>query len=375
MEEKKCFTEKLDLLTNGDYIEKLAPTGKIKSSEYDEEINCKDFFISPGLIDAHNHLGLEPGDEYAQMQEKDAMIALRAAKNAGVDLLSGVTSMRTLGEKNYIDLEYKRAFAEGMLLGPKITVSGPALVATGGVGWYMHQEVDGTEEIRKAVRQRLKAGVDTIKVMVTGGISDRDTDPTRCYFSQEELNVLVDEAHEAGKPTSAHIYGGVGCYRAIEAGIDAIEHGFLFTDDMLEKMAEKMITLVITPSILSSNPSEGPEWRRLRLAAIQKRYLQVLHKAKELKITMAIGSDCNHSPYFFNNLLCELKNYGMKPEDILISATLNGAKVSGLGDTGQIVPGKKADLIVLKANPLEKIEALREVALVVKEGKVISRRA
>jgi imidazolonepropionase-like amidohydrolase len=132
-------------------------------------IDAREYTVIPGLIDAHDHLGFDMGDEHAQYLEPDAWTTIKATATARRCLASGITTLRDVGEKHHLDVLWREALHQGLMVGPRLLISGKFITITGGHGWYAGTEVDSVEDVRRAVRTEAKEGVDLIKLMVTGG--------------------------------------------------------------------------------------------------------------------------------------------------------------------------------------------------------------
>ena len=331
-------------------------------------------FLLPGLVDAHNHLGLELGDEEAQMLEPDTLVALRAAKRARHNLRTGITTMRTLGEKNGVDLAYRRAIDEGDIPGPRVQVSGPALVRTGGHGYYLGTQVDGPVEVRRAVRLNLSHGVEWIKMIVTGGGSTKSSSPTVTEYTAEEVHAGIDEASMHGVPVAVHAHGGKGVDYSLDAGVTSIEHGFFLSRAQLERMARSGVWLVSTLGFLLIERPAGeekrPAWYLERLVRMKESALAMTIAAREIGVNMAVGQDCEHGR-LADEMRC-LEMAGFSRLEAIGKATLQGAVIMGLADVvGTIEVGKRADFLLLESDPLKSWSAFEGPRTVVKGGVVV----
>src|SRR3712207_5822356 len=148
----------------------------------------------PGMIDCHEHLCLDVGDEAAQCAQPYARLVVISVHNAKSILLSGITTIRDCGEKDFLDVEIKRAIEERMIEGPRIVISGQPIIRTGGHAHFLGRETDGVADMRKAVREQVKQGVDFIKIMVSGGMSTLGSLPDGQEFSREEIEACIEEA-------------------------------------------------------------------------------------------------------------------------------------------------------------------------------------
>lgn len=334
-------------------------------------------FLIPGIVDAHNHLCLEMGDEEAQMREPLPLIFLRSCRRAERDLRAGITTMRSMGEIQEVDAAYVSARAEGLTLGPRLQISLDALARTGGHGGYFGREVDGIDEVRRAVRHNLRRGADWIKLMATGGGTTRTSHPTHPGFALEELRVAVEEAHAMGKPVATHAHGGVGLARAIEAGVDTVEHFFYLdeTPELIDEMRARDVAAVATLGLVlperSGADDPRPEWYQRRLDDMRGHARRSAELASASGLLIAAGQDGDHG-----NMALEaecLVDVGLSPMEALVAVTRNGAQVCRLDDQiGTLELGKAADVVVLGSDPLGDIgAALRDVCAVYLDGALV----
>ena len=367
--EKQLVENAVIVVENG----KICEIGTAKGfSAKEEDLDLADRFILPGFVDAHNHLCFDVGDEMAQIGEPLAYQALVGAKNARIAINSGVTLQRDAGEKGYTDFSLKRAIAEGKIAGPRLYVAGPSLMRTGGHMWYMGEEVDGEDEVRKGVRRQLRSGVDYIKVFVSGGATSQHTGTLTSEMTKREIEVVIEEAHTAGKRVGAHTHGGIAATWTIEAGVDAVEHGCFFTEAQLEAMRERGTYLVSTSGIqraIRDFESNSP-FMRSKAGAAYENYHSTIGKALAMGLRIAVGNDTNHG--CIAEEIEFLVKSGAPIEDAICSATIVGATLCEQENvTGSIEVGKDADFVVFDDNPLEKTEVLREPSWVLRAGCVM----
>lgn len=345
---------------------------KQNGSPANNVLDWSEFTVLPGLIDAHDHLSIDMGDEEAQSRESTVTHVLRSVRNARNILQAGITTLRDVGARGYIDIELRDAIARGEIEGPRLLVSGQFITRTGGHGWYFTEEADGPDEVRKAVRKQAKKGVDVIKIMATGGVGTPNSVPTSPGYGQAEIQAAVEEAHLMGLKIAAHIHGGPAARWAIDAGLDSLEHGVFLERSDLEAMVEKGTYLVVTWGVIdkASQSDNVPDYFRKKAGQAMKSYKSVLQQAIELGVNIAVGGDTYHADMV--DELSALTAAGMAPMQALQAATRNGADLCGILDqTGTIEGGKWADLVAVEGNPLEDIQALGKVRGVMKEGKLV----
>ena len=324
--------------------------------------------VLPGLVDAHDHLTLDVGDEELQSREPSLWTALRGAGNAQRILRAGVTTVRDCGAKAHVDLRLRTAIVAGLIEGPRLLVSGTPLTIVGGQCWFLGGAVDSPAGIRRLVREQIDAGVDFIKVFVTGGVATRGTELLRAQFSDDELRLVVEEAHAGGRPVIAHCHGGPGARAAIAARVDSIEHGVFLAREDLEAMAAYGIPLVVTFGVyerLAASAELEPAARE-QCEKVVDRYVETIAAARDVKVTIAVGTDTVHA-----DLAAELRaliQAGFTPLEAVVAATAHGASVCGLADAGRVEPGMRADVLAVRGDPLADVSALRDVAHLVQDG-------
>ena len=327
-------------------------------------IPCGDEVFIPGLIDCHTHLSLDPTLENwpARMSDNEAEQTLRAVRNLAVDLKSGVTTARCLGDKYFLDVACRKAIESGRLAGPRILVATRAIRAMHGHG-IVGYPFDGPDQIRQAVRENLKAGADVIKLFITGTVRTGKDLP--CYLSREEISIAVQEAHRVGMRTAAHCIGGVGLEECIAAGVDSVEHGYFMTDREMDLLLRSDGWLVLTPipyfdeEFIRHLPGELADAFRRGRDEVSERMAAAIRSGMKF----AVGTDGLHGG--LARAMEHLVEMGASEADALAAATRRAAMVMGLeGKIGTLEPGKSADLVGVKGDPLKDIRALQKVGTV-----------
>ncbi len=363
---------------------KIAYAGEAKGLAQDMAIpegtralDLGDACLLPGLIDCHYHPALCPrrGYEVDQYAAPAAELALRAACNVQVSLRAGTTTVRVVAEKGLVDFHLIRAMETGFLFGPRILPSGPGITPTGGHGAIASVVADGEKEVRLAVRAGAEMGAKTIKLFISGGTGTLGTVVTRCYYSREEIHAAIEEAHRADLPVTAHLHGGAGFRWALEAGIDCVEHGAYLTQEDLDLMAEKGTWLVPTLATSFHEPCENdvpkpPEVVKKKMLARAARQ-KMVPMAMSAGVKIAAGTDSMHGQMAFELEL--LTRFGYTPMEAIVAGTSRAAELCRIQDlAGTLVAGKSADLFAVRGNPLDDIGALRDVVMVMKEGRLVT---
>ena len=338
--------------------------------------------VLPGLIDCHVHLSLDgsadPMGVAAGMP--DPVVMLHLAANAVRTLQSGFTTVRDLGGKNYTDVYLRDGIDSGLASGPRLVCAGRMICITGGHGWQMGHQADGPDSVRQAVRTQVRAGVDVIKFMATGGVLTRGGVPGIPQLTLEELKAGVEEAHKASRRTAAHCQGLEGAKNAVLAGIDSIEHGVGLDDDLIELMVHNRVFLVPTLSaptnILAGGILAGiPDEYVRKTERVKDDHLASLSLARKAGVKIAMGTDAG-TPFNLHGRnageLVLMVEHGFSPMEALVSATGAAAELLDLrGKVGTISKNAQADLLIVDGNPLEDISILtdpKRILTVVKGG-------
>jgi len=345
-------------------------------------IDGTDKTVIPGLFDMHLHLGMDGvGDPFAQVAgDTPALSAYRHHVNAQKQLKSGVTSVRNLGSKWHIDLDYRNSIESGLIQGPSVYGSGQAIVMTGGHGYPFSTEADGEDGVRKAARETLKAGADVIKLMATGGVMTPGVDPGSPQLSENEMRAAVEEALHAGKTTAAHAQGTAGIRNAVRAGITTIEHGIFLDDETIELMIEHGTVLVPTlaaPYYIVQHAESGgiPAHAVKKAVDCFHVHRESFRKALSAGVKIAAGTDAGTPFNVHGDFAKELElmhDYGMNVKDIIVAATFQAAKALNVDQTvGTLEKGKAADFVILDEDPETDIRAFRQIHSVYKGGECV----
>jgi len=338
-------------------------------------IDCNGMYMLPGLINVHEHQVFKrSGFELREiLATSDYLYSIYATKSAISSLKAGITTIREMGARNNINFAVRLAIKNKIMMGPRVIACGTPLSITGAHASKISWQVDGVDEVCKAVRTLLNQGADFIKIFTS--CDPVETGENELAYSEpslEELEMAVKESHKKGKKVAVHCTGTKALKNVIKANVDTIEHGVYMNEEIAEEIKEKGIIYV--PTISGYWEMGNSEWgwpesfhelyRRLR-----EPHMNSVRMAINKGVKIAIGTDSNGD--FVDELRFLIKS-GMSTIDVLIAATKNGAETIGLEkNIGTIEKGKIADLIILKGNPLNNIESLREINTVVLDGNVL----
>lgn len=338
--------------------------------------------VTPGLIDAHVHLCFDGTADFAAEAREMASVAaatVKAVRNAAITLRHGVTTVRDLGGRGDAAIWVGRAVEAGRLPGPRILAAGQALTVTGGHGHNVAvaREVDGPDEVRHAVREEIRAGAAVIKLMATGGVLTPGIAADFTAFAPEELRAAVDEAHAWGRSVAAHAIGQAGIARAVEAGVDSIEHGAMLTPEGARLMKERGTYHVPTLSALLGmveHAEEIPAYAAEKATALMDRAREALRRSIRAGVRIACGTDAGtpFNPHGSAPLeVVRLVEWGLAPLAALRAATSVAAELLRLPDVGVVAVGALADLCVYEADPLEDVRAILTPVMVLKGGEPV----
>ena len=353
--------------------------------------------ILPGLIDTHIHFIFDGIDFNEAMNTPFSLNYYKAIAPMRRTLEAGITSVRDAGGA---DLGMKQAVERGLIAGPRMQISISVLTITGGHGdsWLPSGIdfglipatpgrpgglCDGVEEVRKKVREVLRAGADIIKVCSTGGVLSPTDHPEFTQFTQEELEVMVQEAaYRRGVKVMAHAQGAEGIKNAVRAGIHSIEHGIYVDDEAIELMLERgtflVPTLLAPLAVLEAGEAGGnmPEWGIRKSREVIEIHSENIGKAFKAGVKIAMGTDAGVMKHGTNlrelGLMC---NVGLSPMDSIVATTKVAAECLGWEDkVGTLEAGKLADVIITSTDPLADIRSLEDVnniRLVMKDGRIV----
>ena len=364
-----------------------------------DEIDARGGYILPGFIDTHVHLALEGFDLARAMMTPFSLRFFRAAAHMRRTLDAGITSVRDAGGA---DAGMKLAVESGLVQGPRLQISIAVLSITGGhVDFWMRSgnefqllppypgfpdgRCDGVDEVRKKVREVLRAGADVIKICATGGVMSPTDHPEFTQFSPVELDVIVREAgYRRGVRVMAHAQGAEGVKNALRAGVHSIEHGIYLDDEAIDLMLERgaflVPTLLAALSVVETGEATGmPEHAIDKAREAIDAHRDSIRRAHAAGVKIAMGTDAGVMPHGTNlRELGLMVDIGMTPMEAIVATTRVAAECLGWQDrVGTLEVGKLADIVVTTKDPLDDVRVLEDtdtIALVMQGGVVVKER-
>ena len=370
-------------------------SGLRSGTPQDQVIDLHDATVLPGLMDMHVHITEEasPGYELARYKKAPSDYALDGVVYADRTLKAGFTTVRDCGDILFnVAFSLRNAINAGKIVGPRIFAAGRIIASTGGHGdftngWGPHliagpgiddNVVDGPAEAMRAVRQHYKEGADVIKITVTGGVLSIAKSGQAPQFNDEELRAIINTAHDYGLTVAAHAHGLEGMRRAVNAGIDSIEHGTFMDHDLMVLMKAKGTYYVPTLSAgrwvyeQAQRPDAYPEIVRAKALTIGPQLQKTFAEAYKAGVRVMFGTDASVFPHGLNAREFQyMVEAGMAPMEAIKAATIVPAKFLKIDDRlGSIEKGKLADIIAVPGDPLADITVLQRVSFVMKDGVV-----
>jgi imidazolonepropionase-like amidohydrolase len=359
-----------------------------------EVIDLGDATVLPGLIDAHVHItqGFHPGDPiHNAMTRTDFDDAIESTTYARDTLLAGFTSARDVGASTEVIVALKKAINKGVIPGPRLWVAGSPISPTGGHGdpangldpelehpGWNNTIVDSPEAARRVVRMLHREGVDLIKILPSGGVMSIGDDPKLQLMADDEIKAVIDTAHALGIKVAAHAHGKAAIDKAIELGVDSIEHGS-YADAESYKLFKAHGTYLVPTMLVGfkvyqhalTHPEELNPSTAAKALVIEPMLQKNLHDAYAAGVKIAFGTDTfgmsNHGENAQEFAL--MVKAGMTPMDAILAATAGGSDLIGdARDIGSVQAGRYADIIAVKGDPLEDVTRLEHVDFVMKGG-------
>ena len=378
----KRYVEDCYMTVDGGLIQKVGPAAELSEEQRRDAVNLTGKTVMPGMFNCHIHALSTPIAAPESLNwETSGMFALRGLRHLQQHLQSGVTFVRDMNGRKLAEVDLKNALKAGLFAGPNYYIARQCLCMTGGHGCNTGRECDGPVDCMRAAREQIKGGADFVKIMATGGVNS-DTRPEFSQLNLEEMTAAITEAHRAGKKTATHAHGKAGIKTAVLAGIDSVEHGSYIDDECIDLMLERGTALCPTLSTHYFTMKFGTEagiapWKVEKgMRAAEAQHIG-LEKAWKAGVPVTIGTDAGtpYNPHWgtYMEFVLFVEDMGFDPMDTLVAGTIRSAQVCGVNDwTGSITPGKHADFIVLKENPVQNIRTLGEVEQVYKDGVLVS---
>ncbi len=328
-------------------------------------------YVIPGLIDCHVHMSTGFGEGSAAASGAEAAYLAREV------LGYGITTIRSCGNEHDADIEVRNMINRGLIKGARILASGRGICITGGHGWPMCIECDTEAEVLKAARTQLKKGADVIKLLATGGMGTKGSNPNVAQLTQGQMRAAAEEAETLNVLTAAHCTGLEGARRAIRAGVRSIEHARLDrpTAELMKEYGAYYCPTIITRYNILNTTDPNLAWLRAKANPqdlVEKE--RAIKLCLELNIPVCASTDSGTGP------LCPLGpstakelaiyvEYGMTPMEALRSANKTAAEMLRIDkETGTITVGKCADLLMLDKNPLDDIKNLSSLVYTYHKG-------
>ena len=338
------------------------------------QVDLGELTLLPGLVDAHAHLCWDPDGKPEDLAgDRFEALVGRARRHAEAALSSGITTIRDLGDRDFATLSLREEYRQGTTVGPELVVSGPPLTRSGGHCWFLGGEADNTEALADAVNERAARGVDWIKVMATGGFTTAGTDPWQPQYTGDQLAALVEAAHRAGLPVTAHAHAAAGIAAAVAAGVDGIEHctflgesGVAASPDVIEAIVARGVWCGITiPRVVPGMPEN--------IVALVQGMWRNIRQLIDSGAHVAFSTDAGVAPEKPHDVLplelAYLSRHGFTGTEVLTGATTAAAASCGLGHRkGRIAPGYDADLLAVAAGVDEDLAELCDVKAVWRSG-------
>ena len=369
--------EHMAVIVRDGKIEEIVPQAECPAVEGAEVIDLKNTTLMPGMIECHNHLSIDATiPEHLELLawSTECELTLIALDGFRKDLMSGVTTARCMGDRFYIDVTLKKLIEQGKVAGPKLLAAGIGMKGSHGAG-YIGSPHCGPEEIRKTARENLKKGVDLLKLFITPGVPDPESEFVPSFLSLEEIAMAVSEAARKNLPVAAHCIGGQGLKDCIDGGVQVIEHMYMCTPQDAEWLANSKCIVDFTSGIFL-DPTREETLSANNAYRVRKNRPRVRERLKLLMSTgvpYVLGTDAYHG-YLYREV-----GYAVELGSDIVTAlkgvTSNAAKVCGLGDRiGSLKKGYAADIIAVDGNPLTDVECLAIVPFVMQDGNVVKRK-
>ena len=369
------------ILIRGNIISAVGEGRELNIPDGAEVFDLSGKTVMPGLIDLHYHSMLDHESAYSSKtwEEPDAMVALRAANNLKTSLEAGVTTVRDIGGVRDIPGSLKKALAMKLIPGPRFFSAGRIITNSGGHAWEFSEIADGNDQILRAIRSRFPEGAprcDLIKVTwnLPGG------------YTNEEIRTAVETTHRYGRKIAIHAFQPESIHACVEYGVDTIEHGWGIDSKTIPLAVKNKTIIVPTMYVVAKMLAD----ERVKAEYQEDIYQKVMDQWQKYWIMIldhlrpyvaaggliALGTDCGCFPLDFDdapNELITYKELGLTPFQVVQAGTINAAKALGIKErTGSLEEGKWADMIILDGNPLDDLESLKRLNMVILDGEIVA---
>jgi imidazolonepropionase-like amidohydrolase len=359
------------LLLEGDRI--VGVGAHVETPPDTERLEFAGATILPGLIDCHVHLSDEGlPDASARDRDPPALRVLRMAEHARRTLAAGITTVRDLGGRDHLEFGLRRAASEGIIQTPRLVLAGKivSMTTAGASSWHgMYRQADGPWDVVKAVREQVAAGADVIKIMATGAVlAPAHERPGLAQFTTDELRAAVDAAHTLGRRVAAHAHGALGIRRAVEAGVDTIEHGTHLHEAPAVARAMARSHIILVPTLKALANIADPRAPGIPDEIVAKAHERrtdrdaTFRVALKESVPIAMGTDAA-TPFNRHGEnaqeLAIMVDLGMSALGAIAAATRDAGQAIGREDIGLLAPGKLADIAVWAGDPLADIRVLQ----------------
>ncbi|WP_324134869.1 metal-dependent hydrolase family protein [Bosea sp. (in: a-proteobacteria)] len=367
--EKDRLLEGIEVLVEGDRIREVSDRPITAANA--TRIDLRGRTLMPGLIDMHVHVVSAVVNGVANAMTPSSLVALRAGRVMNAMLMRGFTTVRDLGGA---DLGLVLAVEEGLISGPRLIICGKALSQTGGHSdprdrsetrplytgrlGQIGQLCDGVDAVRLAAREQLRAGATFVKIMANGGVASPNDPIHALGFSKDEIRAAVEEAENAGTYVAAHLYTDKAIARAVECGVQSLEHCNLIQAETAKKAAAAGAFAVPTLAAYEGLALEGSNFglrpeSAAKIETVRKGGMESLSIMREAGLPMGYGSDLLGQLQKYQTMEFELRSRVLPMQEVLQSATTTAAKLCRMeGEIGALVPGAHADLLVVDGDPL-----------------------
>ena len=391
----------VDVLIRGRRIVSVGPSGSLKIPPGAAEIDASDGTLIPGLVDCHLHVTYSGHVGMQELEWPNSLefSAISAGANASLALACGYTSALDVGCRGRIGVAARAAVARGIVPGPDLRVSGQIITTVGGPldAWPSSMRPDpatrltvlvsGADEVRRAIREQAKDGVDNVKLQLSWSTVQRSQRGRATTFTQNELAAATDMAHHHGLSISAHAEGPESITDAIESGFDTVQHASFIDERTIGLLdahpgCRLVFTLGVYDDIRVNGPLIGyPPASSARVDETWPAMVAGVRLAYERGVPFAVGSDCGGKVHphgrYARDIVLLVRACGVPVEHAIRAATAHAAEAAWFSDVGRVAPGADADLVVVKGDLTARVELLEDeanVGLVIQKGRVVKDR-